>query len=120
MRELIGGVMAAYSRGDVRAFVDAHAETPNAVAVGAGERHWAEGKRRIEEVFGPEIRDSGIELRLDEVQAYEDGGLGWCVGRATFVLPQGTRIPARVTGVGRNDGDGWKLQHFHVSVTQHV
>lgn len=48
-------------------------------------------------------------------QGFRHGGFGWVIDHPVFVLPEGDRLPTRLTAVVREPA-GWKIVHVHISV----
>jgi hypothetical protein len=64
-----------------------------------------------------ELSQVGLKIRRDrEVQAYQEGSVGWVADRPTFVFPDGTEVEMRMTGVFTDHVDGWKLVQWHASL----
>lgn len=59
---------------------------------------------------------AGTRLEGADPRAYEEGSLGWAVDEPRFVFPDGSRLPARLTGVLRREDGDWKVVHPHFSV----
>lgn len=50
------------------------------------------------------------------MRAYEERPLGWGVDEPSFVFPDGSRLPTRLTAVLCQEDDDWKVVHLHFSV----
>jgi hypothetical protein len=59
---------------------------------------------------------AGLRLEGAEPRAWEEGSLGWATDTPRFVLPDGSTLPTRLTGVLRRENDEWKVVHLHFSV----
>ena len=68
------------------------------------------------QAYAAGIAPSGIKLEGGEALAYGDGGTGFAVDTATWVLPNGARLPTRLTAVLSEQGAAWKVVHMHFSV----
>ena len=83
----------------------------------------APGEGRDElDVWRQGIRDIVEQLPVVKVErgasprACEENGVGWLTDGPTWVVPDGSRIPTRVTTVWRQEGDRWRIVHLHLSV----
>lgn len=59
---------------------------------------------------------SGVEIQMDEIQAYAEGLFGWVVDRVTARLPGGLEVSVRHTYVFHREEDAWRVVHAHISV----
>lgn len=76
--------------------------------IGGGRAEWVDSVR--------ENVGYGVALEAGEIRAFAEGEMGWAVDEPTFVLPDGTRLTARMTAVLRHEGDGaMRLVHQHYS-----
>lgn len=48
----------------------------------------------------------GIAFEAGALRAFAEGDAGWAVGDVSIVLPDGTRLPARMTAVLHREADG--------------
>lgn len=62
------------------------------------------------------IAESGMRLEGDDPRGYEEGTVGWGTDRPSFVLPDGSRLPTRLTAVLHSEQNEWKIVHLHFSV----
>ncbi|MEK7424117.1 MAG: nuclear transport factor 2 family protein [Actinomycetota bacterium] len=60
--------------------------------------------------------DAGIKVRAGTVTAFEEGTVGWTADTGTFVLPDGTDVPFRMTAVFHRENGAWKLVQEHASI----
>ncbi len=58
----------------------------------------------------------GVQIEDSDVNGWEVGDIGWAVDQPTMVLPDGTRIPVRITWVVRREDGAWRCVHAHTSV----
>jgi hypothetical protein len=64
-----------------------------------------------------ELGEVGLKIERDqEIEAYQEGTVGWVADRPRFVFPDGTKIEMRATGVFLERVDGWKLVQWHASL----
>jgi ketosteroid isomerase-like protein len=99
------------SAGDVASFDDLVADDAKLI-IGTAPGEWIDDRARMR--FGFEAE--GLRLEPGEPQAYEEGTMGWVVDEPTFVFPDGSEVPIRLTAVMRRDAGRWKIVHGHFSV----
>lgn len=58
----------------------------------------------------------GLEIKVDEIEAYDEGAFGWAVDRVTARFTNGIEIPVRHTYIFHREEGGWKIIHAHISV----
>jgi hypothetical protein len=63
------------------------------------------------------IVEAGLQLEGGpSPQGWADGTAGFARDEPRFVLPDGSFLPTRLTGVLRREDDAWKIVHLHFSV----
>jgi hypothetical protein len=62
------------------------------------------------------IAEMGMKLEGDDPTGFEEGTMGFGVDHPSFVLPDGSRLPTRLTAVLRNEDGEWRVVHLHFSV----
>ena len=115
------GMLAFYGRfssGDPEKFAAGIADVPGVSVIGSapGEGHTGRGDwiATYEAMMAGEM--TGTRLEGTDPRGWAEGSLGFGVDEAAFVLPDGRRLPTRLTGVLRKDGGEWKVVHLHFSV----
>lgn len=116
-----GGMLAFYERfssGDPEAFAAGIADVPGVSVIGSGpdEGHTERSDwiSTYAAMMAGEMK--GTRLEGQDPRGWAEGSLGFAVDKAAFVLTDGSRLPTRLTGVLREDGDEWKVVHLHFSV----
>ncbi len=109
------GLYDAFSAGDPAAFERGIARDPDAFVIGT--QRWGAGRDHWLASF-QELVDAGVRLRLaeDGIRAWAEGTVGWAVDRPAFVLPDGSRLPTRLSAVLRHEDGAWQVVHAHFSV----
>jgi len=63
------------------------------------------------------IAELGIRLEGGPApRAWEEGTVGFAVDEPRFVMPDGSFLPTRLTGVLHREGELWQIVHLHFSV----
>ncbi len=106
--------MDAVSRADVESIVDAYLDGAGIVVVGTDGDGWIEGSDAIRKAYTREAND--YEIRADVVHAFEEGDVGWVVGRLTLLFRDATEVTVRATAAAYREQDVWKMVTTHLSV----
>ena len=82
------------------------------LVVGTGPDDWITDAADLKQAFvePPHTIDAG------EVEAWEDGHLGWLTDTPSFGFSDGSTFPTRVTAILRKEGGSWRMLHSHFSV----
>jgi hypothetical protein len=107
-----------FSAGDPAGFGDilARGDGVSVIGTAPGEGHdereaWI---RSYESGMAGEM--AGMRLEGVDPRGYEEGSMGWGVDTPSFVLPDGSRLPTRLTAVVHREDGEWKVVHLHFSV----
>jgi len=57
-----------------------------------------------------------LEIRVDELKAWQGGDFGWVVDWVTARLPEGLDLQIRHTYLFHREAGSWKIVHTHISV----
>jgi hypothetical protein len=106
-----------FSANDVAEFGSDLAPASNAMVIGTGPTEWYEGREAWIGAYAEQVAAiPGIRLEAGEPHGWEQGTVAWAADRPTFVLPDGTRVPVRLTAVFLRDGSDWKPVQAHFSL----
>lgn len=114
VHEAVAGFYARLSAGDVEGAaatidVDPEAFVIGTQHIGAGREAWVESVR--------ENAQMGVVFEPGEIRAWAEGDAGWAIDEPTIVLPNGVRVPTRMTAVLRREPGGrFCLLHQHYSL----
>ena len=76
--------------------------------IGTGREEWVASLTKY--------ANDGAKHETGEIRAWAQGDIGWAAGEQTMVLPDGLRLPMRMTAVLRRDPDGvFRILHQHLS-----
>jgi adenylate cyclase len=90
--------------------------SPDAVFVGTGPGEVWVGGQAIR--TGMQVQNDGlgnIKLVPGTIRVYEEGTVGWAFDEPTVILPDGTRLTTRVTGIFHQEDGEWRLIYSHTS-----
>ncbi len=106
-----------FSGNDAGAFAGVIDSGDAALVIGTDPGQWEEGHDTWVSAFQAQIEAiPGLRLETADMRAYEEGSMGWTADRPSIVLPDGTGLPVRLTGVLRKERDGdWRVVHCHFS-----
>ena len=115
------GMLAFYERfsdGDPAAFAAGIADVPGVSVIGTGPGEGHAGRSEWITTYETMMAGpmKGTRLEGTNPAGWAEGSLGFGVDQAAFVLPDGSRLPARLTGVLCEKGGEWKVVHLHFSV----
>ena len=113
------GLLAFYARfstGDPDQFGDIIAEGPGVSVIGSAPDEGHDSRESWVAAYAGGIADAGLKLRGDDPQGWEEGTVGFAIDRPSFVLPDGSTLPTRLTAVLHQEDEAWKVVHLHFSV----
>jgi adenylate cyclase len=114
IRRILDRWLAAASAGDADTFVGKVAEDAGVLMIGTDEEEWwhradaAVWKQQLEET-------GGFPFSWDEIEAWEEGTVGWAGAKLTLTGPEGETHPIRVTWVLHLAQAEWKIVQAHFS-----
>jgi adenylate cyclase len=114
IRRILDRWLAAARAGDADTFVGKVAEDPGVLMIGTDEEEWwhrtdaAVWKQQLEET-------GGFPFSWDEIEAWEEGTVGWAGARLTLTGPEEEAHPIRITWVLHLEQGEWKIVQAHFS-----
>ena len=110
----------AFSGADTEVFGDVISRDDEGILViGTDPADWVEGREQwiaVREAMRGTMWEGVKLVPGPEPRGYEQGPLGWVNDRPVIVTQDGTTIPARLTGVVRQEEGVWRFVHVHLSV----
>jgi hypothetical protein len=110
-----------FNAGDLDGFDAAIAADAESFVIGtqrwtSGRAEWLGNYRALVDrgLVGPQ--GAGLRVEVSRLRGFDEGSAGWATAWVTFVFPDGTRLPTRVTSVFRDQDRDWKLLHAHFSI----
>lgn len=117
LKELYLRCCEAQSNGDYSFFERYFSQKDSVLAIGTDPAEWWAGYATITRVFKAQLKEAGeFEILADTPQAYSDGSIGWVADQPTLKLPDGTKMPVRLTAVFQKEQNDWKIVQWHVSI----
>jgi ketosteroid isomerase-like protein len=108
-----------FSSGDARAANELISAEGGTLVIGTDPSEWWSDRGEIVNTLSAqakEISESGIRIEPGEIVARAEDGIAWVADRPKFVMPDGSAVEARVTGVFRREGGSWKIAQWHASL----
>src|SRR5215472_3245949 len=102
----------------VEALIDVTSREPGFLSIGTAPSEWISGFTEFEQAMrAAGTTDGGFpQLENREIEAYEEGTVGWGFIRGDIKLPNGVTLKVRQTFVVHQEGSGWKIVQNHSSV----
>ncbi len=114
IRRVVDRWLAANSEGDADAVVGKVSEHSGMHAIGTDRDEWWHGQERP--VWRRQIEESGgFPITWDEIEAWEEGTVGWASARMVFQGPEES-FEARSTYVFHLERGEWKIVQTHWSL----
>ncbi len=116
VREAIERFYERFSAGEPAGFAEVIATGPGVSVIGSAPGEGHDGRADWVATYEGAVAETGIRLEGDDPSGYEEGTVGWGTDRPSFVLPDGSRLPTRLSAVLHRERDDWKIVHLHFSV----
>ena len=117
IRDIIAAWFRAAADGDA-SWRDRHVSAePDLRLIGTDPEEWLSGQPAYD-FLANEARAIGgkVNVRVLEVEGFEEGTVGWGSARPEITLPDGGKVTPRWSAVFHREEGGWKMVHLHASV----
>ena len=86
--------------------------------IGTDPAEWWAGFETIDRMFKADAHAQGPSYAIEpgQMQALEEGRVGWVADQPTLHLPNGHQVRVRVTTVLHRERGAWRIVQHHVSV----
>jgi ketosteroid isomerase-like protein len=99
------------------AWTDLHlSRSMHLVTIGTDPDEWMQGVKAFGHMDREMRGTTRFQFRPGEIQAFEEGSVGWAAARPTIVFASGKLVPLRISAVFHREEGEWKMVHCHVSV----
>ena len=73
---------------------------------------------QVAEFLKEEVQAMGgvVKASVGEVEAYQEGSVGWGLARPTLTLPDGKQVFPRWSAIFHQEDGEWKLVQLHASI----
>ncbi len=86
------------------------------LALGSGPGEWWRDADVIIQGYQRRVATGGSEVRVSNIEAYQEGSVGWVVDRVTLKTHDGDHFPVRHTYILHQVEGKWKIIHAHYSL----
>jgi hypothetical protein len=104
----------AMAEGDLAFMGRAVPKKSEMVMIGTDPGEWFTEPEQMQSMMQGQYQ-AGISVKPGDGQPHCEGTVGWIADRVSFVLPDGTEVPARMTAVFRQEDGEWKMVQSHWS-----
>lgn len=119
IREVAQRILSDQLAGHLDAVLQTMSQEPGFLCIGTAPGEWFKGVAAFEQASRAAIAASGSgmpPLENVEIEAYQEGTVGWGSERGTLRLPNGVALAIRGTFVVHQEGGQWKAVQAHTSV----
>ncbi|GAC1461731.1 MAG: hypothetical protein PVSMB4_20290 [Ktedonobacterales bacterium] len=116
--DLTKSLYQAMTTGDA-SFVSMFSRQPGVLCIGTDPAEWWSDYPTMVRVMTAQLQEmgaSGVRIVANSPQAHQEGSVGWAADQPTIHLPDGTKMPARITLVAHREDGEWKIIQAHISV----
>jgi len=91
---------------------------PGVRLIGSDPDEWLSGGEEIRTFLRGEVEGAAGAVMFSpaEIEAYEEGSVGWATARLTITMPDGRWVSPRWSAVFRHEDDVWRFVQTHASV----
>lgn len=117
IEQVLRTTIGALARSDVDEIGRRTSRDPCVIAIGSDPTEWVQGYDEYMQLFreSAPTGELGVTAGLDDVQAFQEGSVGWAAGRGYFEI-EGKRVPVRFTAVLHQEDGEWKTVQAHASI----
>lgn len=112
---LLQRIYDAVSAGDSATLQEQLSVREGLVFIGTDPDEWFDDPDSIRAMLAAQA-GAGVKVQAGPIVAFEEGTVGWVADRGSFLLPDGDKLPFRLTAVFHRENGAWKLVQEHASV----
>ncbi len=117
VRDALRTFYERFSAHDPDGFADIIATTDGVSVIGSGPGEGHDDRDAWIGTYAEFIPQLGMRLEGGaSPRGWAEGSVGFAIDEPRFLMPDGSFLPTRLTGVVRKEGDAWKIVHLHFSV----
>jgi hypothetical protein len=105
----------AMSAGDADTVTGLMSTADGLLFIGTDPDEWLADHGSVTSLLAAQV-GAGVKVRGGDIQAYEEGSVGWIADRGAFILPDGSEAPFRLTAVFHKQDGEWRMIQSHASV----
>ncbi len=109
---------AAASAGDGTIVPRRVSSEPGTRLIGSDPDEWLQGGETISSFLQGEVEGAAGRVSFEpaEVEAYQEGDVGWAAARLVLTMPDGGSVRPRWSAVFRKDAGEWQFVQTHASI----
>ncbi len=116
IKEVLLQIYQAMSSGDVPGMLELISHEEGTLVIGTDPREWWRGFDTINRFFSVQIKEmGGVKVIPGEIEAFQEGKVGWAADYLTLRFPDGIEARLRGTAVFKQEAGSWKMVQWHVS-----
>lgn len=118
IEDLVRAWFHAATTGDA-SIVDRHVSSePGVRLIGSDPDEWLLGGEAIRAFLHGEVEGAAgaVTFSPADIEAYEEGSVGWATSRLTLTMPDGRWVRPRWSAVFRREDDVWRFVQTHASI----
>lgn len=117
LRAFVEQVFRNLTAQTVDAELASYSAEPGSIFIGTDPKEWCEGLAAWEPIVRAVAQNYSGNLPADlQIEAMQEGTVGWVAARWTRQLPDGRSLHFRDTGVCHQVNGAWKAVQWHASV----
>ena len=117
VRDALRTFYERFSAHDPAGFDDIIGSSPAVSVIGTGPGEGHDTRDAWVSTYAELISTMGLTLEGGgQPRAWQEGSVGLALDEPRFVMPDGSFIPTRLTGVLHQEDGRWKVIHLHFSV----
>ena len=113
--DALRSIYSAVSAGDEASLTNDLSDREGLVFIGTDPGEWFDDTAAIRGMLKAQAA-AGVKVKGGSIVAFEEGTVGWAADQGTFVLPDGSEAPFRLTAVFHREQGRWKIVQEHASV----
>jgi ketosteroid isomerase-like protein len=118
LQQLMLRFIQAAAEGDTAFIDEIYLQEPGVLQIGTDPAEWFRGRETITGVWREQLAALGGSMPLvaNDVEAWEEGTVGWAAAQGAVQVPEQPEVPMRFTAVFRREDGGWKVVQGHGSL----
>jgi ketosteroid isomerase-like protein len=119
VRNLTRQLYEMFSSGDASVLERLISNRRGTTVIGTDPNEWWTDREQILTTLAAQARElsqSGIRVESGDLAVEDEDGFAWVADRPKFVMPDGSTVEGRVTGVFLREDDSWRIVQWHASL----
>jgi ketosteroid isomerase-like protein len=119
LREAYVTLMQAFDQGETDSLLGVLSREQGALVIGTAPEEWWDTPEAAAGGYQMTVdlaRSGNWRVRPGDVEAFEEGSVGWVADQPVIAMPDGQEQSMRSTAVFHREDGGWKAVQWHFSV----